>query len=362
MAGLIGGVFKEKVSSYLVDLMNDVKLEYGEDSKEYLALYNQYVYSPKEEEVQEETNLKHYEAIVTEGEGLPKGIERLYKRQLVVDITMVCAAHCRYCLRANYETNQLSESDVDDVVTYCANDQDLKEILVTGGDPLVVPKILKYLISEIASRAKNIRIIRIGTRLPVQNPFGMGKDIYSFFEAYKDRLTIEIAVQINHTIELQPETLNVLKKLHKSGVRLYSQNVLLKKVNDDIDSLINLYDALRYLNIEAHYLFHSIPMKGTNHLRTSVGKGLELIKELTSSGKISGRCKPMYALMTYVGKVVLYDGSIIKKDDKDFFHIQTSYKVEERQQWNTTYTLPENQAYIDEHGYIVAKYLDGNDD
>jgi len=362
MAGLVDGVFREKISPYLITLIDKVKLEFGEDSKEYLALYNQYVYSPKEEEVQEEINLKHYEALVKDGEGLPKGIERLYKRQLVVDITMVCAAHCRYCLRANYETNQLSESDIDEIVKYCAEDENLKEILVTGGDPLLVPKILKYLISEISSNARNIKIIRIGTRLPVQNPVGMSEDLYSFFEAYKDKITFEIAIQINHAIELQPEAIDIINKLNKSGVRLYSQNVLLKNINDDIDSLINLYDSLRYLNVEAHYLFHSIPMKGTNHLRTSVQKGLELIKELTSSGKISGRCKPMFALMTYVGKVILYDGSIIKKDENNYYHIKTNYKVKDRQQWNTTYILPEEQAYIGDNGYIVAKYLDGIDE
>jgi lysine 2,3-aminomutase len=362
MAGLVDGVFREKISTYLLELIEKVKLEYGEDSKEYLALYNQYIYSPKEEEVQNEINLKHYEALVKDGVGLPKGIERLYRRQLVVDITMVCAAHCRYCLRANYETNQLSENDIDEIVSYCAADKNLKEILVTGGDPLLVPKILKYLISEISSNAKNIKIIRIGTRLPVQNPLGMSKDLYSFIEAYKEKITVEIAIQINHAIELQPEAVDVINKLNKSGARLYSQNVLLKNINDDIDSLINLYDSLRYLNIEAHYFFHSIPMKGTNHLRTSVQKGLDLIKELTSSGKISGRCKPMYALMTYIGKVVLYDGSIVKKDENNYYHIKTNYKVKDRQEWNITYTLPEEQAYIGDDGYIVAKYLDGMDD
>ncbi len=362
MAGLVNGVFKEKVSPYLKKLIDKVELEHGKDSKEYLALYNQYVYSPEEDKDQSETNLKHYEAVVKEGEGLPKGIERLYKRQLVIDITMVCAAHCRYCLRANYETSQLSESDIDKIVEYCAKDKNLKEILVTGGDPLVVPKILKYLISEISANATNIKIIRIGTRLPVQNPLGMSDSLYTFFDAYKDKINIEIAIQINHAIELQPETLDVINKLNKSGVRLYSQNVLLKNVNDDIDSLIELYDSLRYLNIEAHYLFHSIPMKGTNHLRTSVEKGLDLIKKLTTSGKISGRIKPTYALMTYIGKVILYEGTIIKKDENNYYHIKTNYTVEERREWNTTYVLPEEQAYLDNDGYIVAKYLDGEDD
>ncbi len=362
MAGLINGVFKPKVSNYLLNLIEKVKKEEGETSKSYKALYNQYIYTTKEAEDQQETNLKHYEAIVEDdGSGLPKGIERLYKRQLVIDITMVCAAHCRYCLRANYETMQLKKSEIDDIVDYCSTDKNLKEVLVTGGDSFMVQSLLKYLITGLVEKAKNIKVVRMGTRVPVQDPEKLNTDIYSFFKNYSKVMSFEVALQVNHPIELQPLTIEVLNKLQDAGVKIYSQNVLLKNVNDDIDTLIELYDTLRYLGIEAHYLFHSIPMKGTSHLRTSVNKGLKLIQELTSTGKISGRVKPTYALMTYIGKVTLYDGTILKKDENGYIHINTYYKVSERQEWNPTYILPKEQAYENKDGYIIAKYLDGED-
>ncbi|MBD3823140.1 MAG: radical SAM protein [Epsilonproteobacteria bacterium] len=361
MAGLINGEFKPKVSKYLTELMERVKLEQGEESGAYRALYNQYIYSPLEASDQKETNLKHYEAVVDSKEGLPKGIERLYRRQLVIDITMVCAAHCRYCLRANYEVMQLSKDEIDDIVAYCANERELKEVLVTGGDPFMVQNLLKYLISELADKAPNIRIVRMGTRVPVQDPKKMQTDIYTFFKNYKKVLSFEVGLQVNHPIELQPLTLEAIEALQDAGVRIYSQNVLLKNVNDDLETLIELYDSLRYLGIEAHYLFHSIPMRGTKHLRTSVAKGLELIKRLTSSGKISGRIKPVYSLMTYVGKVTLYEGSILHKDDEGYYHIKSYYTIDERRQWNPTYELPAEQAYLDEDGTIIAKYLDGED-
>lgn len=361
MAGLINGEFKSKVSPYLLDLIEKVKKENGESSKEYQALYNQYIYSPKEQEDQVEVNLKHYEAVVNNDEklGLPKGIERLYKRQLVIDITMVCAAHCRYCLRANYETMQLTKTEIDEIVYYCSKDDNLKEILVTGGDPFMVQNLLKYLITELVNKADNIKIIRIGTRVPIQDPDKMDTDIYNFFNNYSKVVMFEVALQVNHSIELQEKSINIIKNLQKSGVKIYCQNVLLKNVNDDIDTLVELYDNLRYLGIEAHYLFHSIPMKGTSHLRTTVQKGLDLIQELTTIGKISGRVKPTYALMTYIGKVILYDGVIQKKDDNGYFHLKTFYTVDERRKWNPTYELPNDQAYEDEDNYIIAKYLDG---
>ncbi len=361
MAGLINNKFINKVSPHLQRLMDEQKEKYGEDSPGYIALYRQFVFTPKEEEGQQEKNLKHYEACVDHTEGLPRGIERLYRRQLVIDLTMLCAAHCRYCLRANYEYTQLSKTDVDDIVAYTAKEPELKELLVTGGDPFMVPTLLKYLISEMVQKAPNIKIIRIGTRLPIHSPDSFNTEFYSFFEAYKDNIQFEIACQCNHAVELTPATENIFKKLKKSGVTLYAQNVFLKGINDNIEALTELYDRLRYLGLEAHYLFHSIPMKGTHHLRTSVQKGLELIRQLTSSGVISGRAKPSFALMTYVGKVTLYEGSIIKKDDEGFLHIRTNYKLEDRQRWNPTYFLPEGNAYISEDGFIVAKYLDGED-
>jgi lysine 2,3-aminomutase len=144
-------------------------------------------------------------------------------------------------------------------------------------------------------------------------------------------------------------------------VRIYSQNVLLKGVNDDINSLIDLYDELRYLGVEAHYLFHSVPMKGTAHFRVPLKKALRLIKELTSSGNISGRIKPMLSVMTDIGKVTLYEGSMGEKDENGFYELVTGYKLEDRLCWNPSYVLPDS-ARVDENGCIRVKYLDGSEE
>jgi lysine 2,3-aminomutase len=295
--------------------------------------------------------------MIHESDELPKGIERLYRRQIVVDLTMVCAAHCRYCLRANYENIQLTKKDIEKIVKYCAADTSLKEILVTGGDPFLVPQLLMHLISEIAKKAQNIKVLRIGTRLPVHDPEKFDEEFYDFFYSYKGALRFEVAIQINHPIELQKKSREIIGKLQDCGVKIYSQNVLLKNVNDDIDTLIELYDELRYLGVEAHYLFHPIPMKGTAHFRISLNRALILIKELTSSGMISGRIKPMLSLMTDVGKVTLYEGTIGPKDEKGYYEIRTCYRLDDRLKWNKDYKLPAS-ARIDSDGYIRVKYLE----
>lgn len=361
MSDLRKTIFRQKVPPYLEHLLDRVRDEFGEKSPEYKAIYNQYYYSPLEDIVEKEQNLKHYEAAISCQGNLPRGIERLYRRQLVIDLTMVCAAHCRYCLRSNYELMQIKKSDIDSIVAYIRTDKYLKELLITGGDPLMVPRLLMQLISEVVQKAPNIELIRIGTRLPVQSPDKFDQELGDFFKSYHQSVRLECALQVNHAIELQEQPRQIINELQESGVRIYSQNVLLKNVNDNVDALVQLYDNLRYLGVEAHYLFHSVPLIGTHHFRTSLSKALSLIKELTSSGQISGRVKPMLSLMTDVGKVTLYEGTIGVKDDGGYYDVRTSYRIEDRLRWNPDYVLPKS-ARIDDQGHLIVRYLDGRDD
>ncbi|PKM77872.1 MAG: hypothetical protein CVU90_05345 [Firmicutes bacterium HGW-Firmicutes-15] len=353
--------FKQKVPNYLQHLLKGIQHEFGERSPEYNAIYNQYFYSPLEDIVTKEHNMKHYEAAIRSKEELPRGLERLYRRSLVIDLTMVCAAHCRYCLRSNYEPIQIKRSDIRGIVAYVGTDEYLKELLITGGDPFMVPHLLMQLIAEVVRDAPNIEIIRIGTRLPVQSPDKFNEELFDFFKSYCNRVRFECAIQINHAIELQEQPRKIMARLQESGVRIYSQNVLLKNVNDNVEALVELYDNLRYLGIEAHYLFHPVPIIGTQHFRISVSRAISLVKELTSSGQISGRIKPMLSLMTDVGKVTLYEDTLGVKDEAGYYDVRTCYRIEDRWRWNPDYLLPDT-ARIDEHGCITVKYLDGGDD
>ena len=101
-------------------------------------------------------------------------------------------------------------------------------------------------------------------------------------------------------------------------------------------------------------------MKGTNNFRTTVQKGLELIKKLTTKGEISGRAKPQYALMTDIGKVTLYENSIIKKEG-NYLVIKTEYNLEDRKKWNPNYKIPDS-AFVNDDGTLSVKYLDAIED
>jgi lysine 2,3-aminomutase len=359
------GEFPEKISPFLRNKMDELSGRFGEQSNEYRALYNQYVRQDLEQVAEAESNRRHWEAdLHVDDQGSIQGVERLYTQSAVIEPTMVCASHCRYCLRANYQMFTLSEEELLRIAQYCGSQavrDTLSEVLVSGGDPFVVPKRLKFLVDAIIHNAPNIQRIRIATRLPLHDPHRVDNDIYEIFKQNSDKVRFEVATQINHPIELFPESREVFKRIRDIGIKVYSQNVLIKGVNDNIDALVDLYRLMRDQDIEAHYLFHSVPMRGMHHLRTSVQRGVDLSLQLTNSGKISGRAKPMYALMTDIGKVTLYHGTIIKKIADNYLLLKTSYKYADRMSLNPQWILPKT-ASIAEDGTLMVKYLDGTDD
>jgi lysine 2,3-aminomutase len=364
MAGLTDGVFKEKISPYLMEKLSYLEHTSGRNSPEYRALDLQYRKSPLEDMDTREKNRRHYEAEICaeiNGHGIV-GLERLYRRCMVIDLTMICAAHCRYCLRGNYPISTLSEQQILDIAKYCGNSENkkmLNEVLITGGDPLIIPQKLNFLLNSLEEYAPNIRLIRIGSRLPLQQPDRIHDGVLNIFETHR-KLRFEVGTQINHVIELFPEVIDAFQKLQDRNVRIYAQNVLLKNINDDPETLIELYDAMRIYDIDPHYLFHCIPIRGMHHFRTTVAKGLRLIKDLTCSGNISGRAKPMFAAMTDIGKITFYEGVILGKDANNNLLLQSNYSYRDRLNWASGWKLPET-ASVDESGLLRVCYLDGTD-
>jgi lysine 2,3-aminomutase len=360
--------FKELISPFIKRKLDELGSRYGRESSPYLGLARQYIQQPMEQTAYQDERDRHYDAhadFIVENKHIP-GLERLYRRGLVIEPTMICAAHCRYCLRANYKTPYtLSEEELLGVAKFCGSQERkdaLHEVLITGGDPLIIPNRLAFLVDALIEFAPNIKIMRIATRLPQQAPSRITNTVYRIFQK-REGVRFELATQINHPVELSfPETVEIFKTFRNIGVVIYSQNVLLKGVNDDLSVLIDLYDAIRDLGIEAHYLFHCIPLRGMSHMRTSVEKGLQLTNALVNSGHISGRAKPMYAAMTDIGKITFYENTILQKDPAhNSLLLQSQYLDEERKTWNPSWALP-SSAEVDENGRLRVWYLDGIDD
>ena len=144
-------------------------------------------------------------------EHLSFGVERLYKRVAVIMPTNVCAAHCRWCLRACYGEFTLSEAELRTAVKYCNSDPNLYEVLISGGDPLMTPRLLGSLLQYIVEDAPNIRVVRIASRVPLQAPERISEELIGLLGIYKS-LRIELGTHINHASELFPEVKEALER------------------------------------------------------------------------------------------------------------------------------------------------------
>lgn len=355
--------FRELMTPFLREKLAQLESTDGPDAPTYLALARQYVRTAQEEIRSEETNLRHYDAEVCDSQmehGLP-GLERLYRRTLVIEPTLACAAHCRHCIRANYPPHNLSEEQLLEAAKFCgyqANRRELREVLVTGGDPWLVPQRVDYFARALIQHAPNIRVLRIATRVPLQAPELVNEEALRMFQQ-QGLLRLELATQVNHRVELFPEVLGAFRQIMERNVAVYAQNVLLRGVNDDLETLVDLYDALRDIGIQPYYLFHCVPLVGLGHLRTTVRRAVDLGNALTCSGRISGRAKPMLAAMTDIGKIVLYDGVIVARDNRHLL-LQSRYHVEDRRRWNQSWRIPKT-AEVDGHGHLRVWYLDGDE-
>ena len=353
--------FGEKLSPFLHDRLATFEQTLGTDSAAYRALAGQYCFDEQENEIDwKAERRRHYEAELlsnTEGAYL-KGVERLYRRVALIDITTACVAHCRYCLRRLYPGFTLTPDEISEAARFFGDNEnrdDLREILITGGDPLLVPDLLEIAIDAIGEFAPNIEAVRIGSRLPVQQPNAVTERVLHALRS-RTRPRIELATQVNHPAELARESTEAYMAITDAGVRIYNQQVLLRGVNDDLATLVELYDNLRSLRIEAHYMFHCVPVRGVSHLRTSIAEGLTLIRKLSSSGWISGRAKPMYTAMTDIGKVTLYEGTIVSKRG-DMVLLQTEYLEADRRRWNPSWTCPDSVG-VDPQGRLTVWYQD----
>lgn len=363
MAGQKHGNFRELISPFLQRKLDQALEGFGQTSREYQALARQYIRSMAEGDIHSSDRRRHYEAeLFGDDSGVPlKGVERLYRRTVLLEPTTACAAHCRWCLRGQYDSFTLRKEDVDRALDYFVKDEEISEVLITGGDPLMAGKMLGYVLDSIADRVPNIGIVRIGSRVPLQDPESIAGPLLETLLKPR-RFRLEMGVHVCHPLEFWPESRHALRTLMDAGVRIYNQHPLLKGVNDDRDTLFRLYDQMRQLGVEAHYMFHAIPMRGMAHHRTSLDRGFDLISALTSGGEFSGRSKPHYCAMTDIGKIVLYHGAVLERDEKEGqVLLRSQYRVEDRVRYNPSWRMPDS-VVVDERGYMNVWYPDGLDD
>jgi lysine 2,3-aminomutase len=221
-----------------------------------------------------------------------KGIVHRYPDRVLFTVTQVCSSYCRYCTRSHSvgKLDKLGRNDFEKAFEYIASHKEVRDVLISGGDPLTLTdEILEYILSSIR-KIEHVEIIRIGTRVPVVLPMRITDKLVNMLKKYQP---LFISLHFSHPGEVTDECSKAVTRLADGGFPLGSQTVLLKGINDNVPVMKELFHKLLKMRVRPYYLYQCDLIPGSGHFRTTVRKGLEIIKGLR--GFTSG-----YAIPTFV--------------------------------------------------------------
>lgn len=226
---------------------------------------------------------------------LPRMVHR-YKNRIALLLTDNCSIHCRHCFRRTFTgtgSRNLSLEDCDDVINYVNSHPEIREILLTGGDPLTMPESdLEKILRQFRRNSSDSNLVlRLATRIPAVHP---GRITPGLLSILSDNGPLWMVVQFNHPDELTETSRKSLDMIRKSGIPMVNQTVLLKGVNDNADTLADLFQDLLSAGVKPYYLFQGDLARGTSHFRVPLEKGWRIMDELRV--RISGLAMPVFAV------------------------------------------------------------------
>jgi len=252
------------------------------------------------------------------GEDAQRPVARLvhrYPDRVLFLSTGFCFTNCRYCTRSRLVSNRsnysFAPSQLKRAVDYIRGHREVRDVLISGGDPLTLTnEQLGFLLEELR-QIKHVEIIRLGTKAPVVLPQRITGALLKILKRHK-RLWMNI--HFTHPDELTPETITACSRLAEAGIPLGSQTVLLRGINDDVDTLRRLFQGLLRIRVRPYYLYQCDPISGSSHFRTPVQTGLDMISGLR--GFTTGLAVPHYVIDAPRGggKIPLLPGYLIDRD------------------------------------------------
>ncbi|MDO8686215.1 MAG: lysine 2,3-aminomutase, partial [Clostridiales bacterium] len=217
-----------------------------------------------------------------------------YPDRVLFLLTRKCSMYCRHCMRRRLvgeEDFSINSESLNRALEYIAGNTAIRDVLLSGGDPLVMSD---RQIEDIVSKVRaipHVEIIRIGTRVPAVLPMRITAELLAMFKKYQP---IWINTHFNHPVELTSASIEACAKIVDAGIPLGNQSVLLKGVNDDSAVLKELLTKLVKARIRPYYLYQCDLAKGIGHFRTPVEKGIEIMRKLR--GYISGYAVPTFVI------------------------------------------------------------------
>lgn len=213
-----------------------------------------------------------------------------YKGRALLITTSACTMNCRFCFRKNFDYD-IQNKDFSPEIKLIQNDPSLKEIILSGGDPLSLSdETLLKLLQELDS-IEHIKRIRFHTRFPIGIPERIDDSFLKVLTSTKKQIVF--ALHVNHPKEMDDDIYLALKSIQRLGIPVLTQTVLLKGVNDSVSTLKQLFEDLSDHGILPYYLHQLDPVQGASHFEVREEDGKKLMKELSSC--ISGYCLPRYA-------------------------------------------------------------------
>lgn len=218
------------------------------------------------------------------------GLVHRYPDRVLFLVNETCSVYCRYCTRSRLVGSGKHQVEFEAVYEYLRNHPEVRDVLISGGDPLVMSdEKLEGIISNLRA-IPSLEIVRLGTKIPVVLPQRITENLVNMLKKYHPFF---MSIHFLHPDEITPDVERACNMLADAGIPTFSQTVLLKGVNDDPVVMKQLMQKLLKLRVRPYYIYQCDPVQGTSHFRTSIDTGLNIMEHLR--GHTTG-----YAIPTYV--------------------------------------------------------------
>jgi lysine 2,3-aminomutase len=240
-----------------------------------------------------EDNDLYQDPLAEEQDSPVANIVHRYPDRCLFLISPVCASYCRFCTRKRKvgDPSKISQSHVEEGIEYIRSHTEIRDVILSGGDPLLLSDQKLEEILKALRGIPHLEIIRIGTRVPCFLPHRITAKLVRIIKKYHP---VFMNVHFNHPDELTPLAVKALGRLADAGIPLGNQTVLLKGVNDDPEVMKRLMQKLLTARVRPYYIYQTDMVFGTEHFRTQVEKGLEIIQSLR--GWTSGLAVPHFVI------------------------------------------------------------------
>ncbi len=252
---------------------------------------------------------------------ISSGVQHKYRPTVLFLSTNTCMMYCRYCFRKRMVglTEKQMIQGFGELEQYVREHKEINNVLISGGDPLTIKASVLASLLERLSSIDHLDFVRIGSRVPVVAPNRIlqNQQLLDVLKEYSQKKTIYLVTHINHPKELSPETLTCLERIRSLDILISNQSVLLRGINDDVDTLVALMRRLNQEKIIPYYLFQCRPVKGAKgHFQVPLVKGSKLVEE--AKHQLNGHEKRFRYCMSHVsGKIEILgsmeDGNMVFK-------------------------------------------------